>query len=146
AAKGGRHGEGDRGRIVGGRGVLAQEGIDGGGDALRGGEIRVAQGKAQRTQVGKLEIEFAFDNGAVRDAAIGGDAARDGGRLALGGEAAGGERALSDGIDFAVGAHEGRDEEDAALKVRGIAERGDRYVDARALGGESREICRDHDG
>ena len=73
-------------------------------------------------------------------------AAHDLGGLALGLEAADGERALRDRIDVAVGAEQRGDQQRAALQALGIAQRRDGDVDAGALGGERRQVGGHHHG
>ena len=74
------------------------------------------------------------------------NAAHDLGRFAFGLEAGDRERALRDRIDVAVGAEQGGDEQGAAAQILGVAERGDRDVHARALGGEGRQVAGHHHG
>ena len=72
--------------------------------------------------------------------------AHHGGRLALGGETAGGERPLRDRIDLAVGAHERGNEENTALKVGCVAKRAHGHIYMCALRGEWRKVGGNHDG
>jgi hypothetical protein len=51
---------------------------------------------------------------------------------------------LRDCIDIAIGAEQRRHQQHAALQALGVAERGDGNVDARALGGEWRQVGRHH--
>ncbi len=66
---------------------------------------------------GQRELDLALDETAVRDAAGGGNAARDARRLALHVEAVDGHRALCDRVDLAIGAQQRRHEERAALQA-----------------------------
>ena len=57
-----------------------------------------------------------------------------------------GDRALGDRVDVAVGAEQRGDQQHAALQALGVAQRRDGDVDARALGGERRQVGGDHHG
>src|SRR6185437_12111200 len=135
-----RHGDADGGRVERLRRRHADIVVDGGGDALGGGEVGIAQRHAQLALAIEIEFDFALDQRAVDDAADGGHAAHDLGGFAFRLEAADGNRALTDGVDIAVGAEQRRDQERAALQALGIAERRDGDVDAGALGAEGRQI------
>ena len=127
-------------------GLDAEKVVDRGGDALGGGEIGVAQRQPHIGQAVERELDLAFDDGAVGDAADRRHAADDLGGFALGLEAGDRDRALRHRIDVAVGAEQGSDEQGSALQVLGVAERGHRDVHPRALGAERRQIAGDHDG
>ncbi len=127
-------------------GLGAEEVVDGGGDAFRGGEVGVAQREPHIGQAIEREFDLALDNGAVGDAADRGHALGDAGGRAFGREAADRQGALSHRIDVAVGAEQGGDQQGAALQALGIAERGDGDVDPGALGAERRKIAGDHHG
>ena len=92
------------------------------------------------------ELDLAFDDGAIRQAADGRHAAGDLGGLPLGLEAADRKRALRHRIDVAVGAEERGDEKRAALETLGVAHRRGGDIDAGALGGEWRQVGGDHHG
>jgi hypothetical protein len=124
----------------------AEIGIDRGGDARGGRQIRIVQREAQIGLAGEREAEFALDDGAVGDAPGSRHAAGDAGGGALRHEAADGDRALRQRIDFAVGAEQRRDQQCSALQALGVAQRADRDVDARALGGKGRQVGRHHHG
>ena len=134
--------EGSSGSAVG----APMKSLIGGGDALGGGEVGIAQREPQVRQPVEREIDLALDDRAVGDAADGRHAAHDLGGLALGLEAADRERALRHRIDVAVGAEQRRDQQRAALQALGVAERRDGDVDAGALGAEGRQVRRHHHG
>ena len=90
------------------------------------------------------EVDLAFDDGAVGDAADGRHAAHDLGGFALGLKSAGCDRALADRIDVAVGAEQRRDQQRAALQALGVAERRYGHVNTGALRAERGQVGRDH--
>src|ERR1019366_3180710 len=104
-------------------GLDAEKIVDRGGDALGGGEIGVAQRQPHIGQAVERELDLAFDDGAIGDAADGRHAADDLGGFAFGLEARDRDRTLRHRIDVAVGAEQGGDEQGAALQILGIAER-----------------------
>ena len=109
-------------------------------------EIRIAQLEHEHLLVGEAARRLALDQRAVGNAAGRRHALRQRFRLALGREAGDRQRPLGHGIDLVVGAHQRRQHQRAAGQRRGIAERGDRDVDARARADEGRQLGRDDDG
>ena len=129
---------------LGGR--RADEIVDRRGDALGGGEVGVAQREPHLVEPVEREFDLALDDRAVGDAADGRHAARDLGGVALGLEAGDRQRALRHRIDVAVGGEQRRDQQRAAVEALGVAERGHRDVDPRALGAERRQVGGHHHG
>src|SRR6185369_7921103 len=72
----------------------ADEVVDGRRDALRGGEVGIAQRESQVRQTVEREVDLALDDRTVRDAADSRYAARDLCGVAFGRKAADCERAL----------------------------------------------------
>src|SRR5690606_37087140 len=106
-------------------GDRAEGRVDGAADALRSGEVRIAQRDLQRLQVLELEVELALDDRAVGDAAAGRHALADRGGGTFRFEAADGDLALRYGINLAVGAEEGRHQQRAAEQAGRIAQGAD---------------------
>ena len=118
--------------------------VDRGGDATRGGQVRVAQAEPERVGLVELVDDLALHRGAVGDARRGGHAAGHRAGGAARGDRAGGERALGHRVNLAVGGEQRRDQQRAAGQVGGVAERGDRHVDPAAAAREGGQIGGDH--
>ena len=141
-----RDGDADGARVQRLRRRHADKVVDGGGNALGGGEIGIAQRHAQLVLLVEIEFDLALDQRAVGDAADRRHAAHDLGGFAFGLETADRHRPLADRVDVAVGAEQGGYQQHAALQALAVAERGHGDVDTGALGAKRGQVRRHHHG